>query len=95
MSTEAKDEEEYKGIRPAPGISCLSRPFRKPTILNNKWRNRFHHLRSAAMHSIISFRYYFGYPQSKYFDLENKGRPSNDALEVFRPMVRKWFETSI
>ncbi|WP_395045855.1 methionine synthase [Flavobacterium sp.] len=73
LSKEALIEEDYKGIRPAPGYPACPDHLEKPTIwklLNVEQKIGVTLTESMAMWPASSVSgYYFGNPESKYFGL--------------------------
>ncbi len=73
ISTEEMIDEEYKGIRPAPGYPACPDHLEKPTIwklLNVEQEIGVTLTESMAMWPASSVSgYYFGNPESKYFGL--------------------------
>ncbi|WP_333599820.1 methionine synthase [Flavobacterium sp.] len=84
LSNQDLIDEEYKGIRPAPGYPACPDHLEKPTIwklLNVEQAIGVKLTESMAMWPASSVSgYYFGNPESKYFGL---GKIKNDQVEDY------------
>jgi 5-methyltetrahydrofolate--homocysteine methyltransferase len=84
LSNQDLIDEEYKGIRPAPGYPACPDHLEKPTIwklLNVENEIGVTLTESMAMWPASSVSgYYFGSPESKYFGL---GKIKNDQVEDY------------
>lgn len=96
-------EEEYKGIRPAPGYPACPDHLEKPTIwklLNVEEAIGVKLTESMAMWPASSVSgYYFANPESKYFGL---GKIKDDQVvdyakrrNVSTEVARKWLSPNI
>jgi 5-methyltetrahydrofolate--homocysteine methyltransferase len=103
LSKEALIEEDYKGIRPAPGYPACPDHLEKPTIwklLNVEQEIGVTLTESMAMWPASSVSgYYFGNPESKYFGL---GKIKEDQVidyakrrSVSTDVAKKWLNPNI
>ena len=103
LSKEALIEEDYKGIRPAPGYPACPDHLEKPTIwklLNVEQEIGVTLTESMAMWPASSVSgYYFGNPESKYFGL---GKIKEDQVidyakrrSVSTEVAMKWLNPNI
>jgi 5-methyltetrahydrofolate--homocysteine methyltransferase len=103
LSKEALIEEDYKGIRPAPGYPACPDHLEKPTIwklLNVEKEIGVTLTESMAMWPASSVSgYYFGNPESKYFGL---GKIKEDQVidyakrrSVSTDVAKKWLNPNI
>ena len=103
LSAEAMIDEEYKGIRPAPGYPACPDHLEKPTIwklLNVEKEIGVTLTESMAMWPASSVSgYYFGNPESKYFGL---GKIKEDQVidyakrrNISTDMAIKWLNPNI
>ncbi|PVX46348.1 methionine synthase (B12-dependent) [Flavobacterium sp. 103] len=103
LSKEALIEEDYKGIRPAPGYPACPDHLEKPTIwklLNVEAAIGVTLTESMAMWPASSVSgYYFGNPESKYFGL---GKIKEDQVidyakrrSVSTDVAMKWLNPNI
>ncbi len=103
LSNEALIDEQYKGIRPAPGYPACPDHLEKPTIwklLDVENRIGVKLTESMAMWPAASVSgYYFANPQSKYFGL---GKIQTDQLEDYARRrgisideARKWLSPNL
>jgi 5-methyltetrahydrofolate--homocysteine methyltransferase len=103
LSKEALIEEDYKGIRPAPGYPACPDHLEKPTIwklLNVENEIGVTLTESMAMWPASSVSgYYFGNPESKYFGL---GKIKEDQVidyakrrSVSTDVAMKWLNPNI
>jgi 5-methyltetrahydrofolate--homocysteine methyltransferase len=103
LSKEALIEEDYKGIRPAPGYPACPDHLEKPTIwklLNVEKEIGVTLTESMAMWPASSVSgYYFGNPESKYFGL---GKIKEDQVidyakrrSVSTDVAMKWLNPNI
>jgi 5-methyltetrahydrofolate--homocysteine methyltransferase len=84
LSNEALIQENYAGIRPAPGYPACPDHLEKQTIWNILKPDetiQLHLTESMAMHPAAAVSgYYFAHPQAAYFGL---GKIDNDQLEDY------------
>lgn len=84
LSNEALIQEDYSGIRPAPGYPACPDHLEKQTIWNILKPDetiQLHLTESMAMHPAAAVSgYYFAHPQAAYFGL---GKIDNDQLEDY------------
>lgn len=84
LSTEALIEENYQGIRPAPGYPACPEHTEKQTLwqlLDVEDKTKIHLTESFAMYPAASVSgWYFSHPDSKYFGL---GQISKDQVEDY------------
>jgi 5-methyltetrahydrofolate--homocysteine methyltransferase len=103
LSKEALIEEDYKGIRPAPGYPACPDHLEKPTIwklLNVEKEIGVTLTESMAMWPASSVSgYYFGNPESRYFGL---GKIKEDQVidyakrrSVSTDVAKKWLNPNI
>ncbi|HKO77416.1 MAG TPA: methionine synthase [Flavobacterium sp.] len=103
LSKQALIEEDYKGIRPAPGYPACPDHLEKPTIwklLNVEKEIGVTLTESMAMWPASSVSgYYFGNPESKYFGL---GKIKEDQVidyakrrSVSTDVAKKWLNPNI
>ena len=103
LSNQDLIDEEYKGIRPAPGYPACPDHLEKPTIwklLNVETEIGVTLTESMAMWPASSVSgYYFGNPESKYFGL---GKIKNDQVEdyakrrnISNEVATKWLSPNI
>jgi 5-methyltetrahydrofolate--homocysteine methyltransferase len=103
LSNQDLIDEEYKGIRPAPGYPACPDHLEKPTIwklLNVENEIGVTLTESMAMWPASSVSgYYFGNPESKYFGL---GKIKNDQVEdyakrrsISNEVATKWLNPNI
>ncbi|WP_281322786.1 methionine synthase [Flavobacterium aestivum] len=103
LSKEALIDEDYKGIRPAPGYPACPDHLEKPTIwklLNVEKEIGVTLTESMAMWPASSVSgYYFGNPESKYFGL---GKIKEDQVidyakrrNISTDMAMKWLNPNI
>ncbi|AWA29637.1 methionine synthase [Flavobacterium magnum] len=103
LSKEALIEEEYRGIRPAPGYPACPDHLEKPTIwklLDVEKNIGVTLTESMAMWPAASVSgYYFAHPQSKYFGL---GKITDDQVQDYAKRrgiavdeARKWLSPNI
>lgn len=103
LSKEALIEEEYMGIRPAPGYPACPDHLEKPTIwklLNVEQEIGVKLTESMAMWPASSVSgYYFGNPESKYFGL---GKIKEDQVidyakrrNISTELATKWLSPNI
>ena len=103
LSNQNLIDEEYKGIRPAPGYPACPDHLEKPTIwklLNVENEIGVTLTESMAMWPASSVSgYYFGNPESKYFGL---GKIKNDQVEdyakrrsISNEVATKWLNPNI
>jgi 5-methyltetrahydrofolate--homocysteine methyltransferase len=103
LSKQALIEEDYKGIRPAPGYPACPDHLEKPTIwklLNVEAAIGVTLTESMAMWPASSVSgYYFGNPESKYFGL---GKIKEDQVidyakrrSVSTDVAKKWLNPNI
>jgi 5-methyltetrahydrofolate--homocysteine methyltransferase len=103
LSKEALIEEDYKGIRPAPGYPACPDHLEKPTIwklLNVEAEIGVTLTESMAMWPASSVSgYYFGNPESKYFGL---GKIKEDQVidyakrrSISTDVAMKWLNPNI
>jgi 5-methyltetrahydrofolate--homocysteine methyltransferase len=103
LSKQALIEEDYKGIRPAPGYPACPDHLEKPTIwklLNVEQEIGVTLTESMAMWPASSVSgYYFGNPESKYFGL---GKIKEDQVidyakrrSVSTEVAMKWLNPNI
>ncbi|MGL2964999.1 methionine synthase [Flavobacterium sp. XGLA_31] len=103
LSNQELIDEEYKGIRPAPGYPACPDHLEKPTIwklLNVESEIGVKLTESMAMWPAASVSgYYFAHPQSKYFGL---GKIKTDQVEdyakrrnISTTLATKWLNPNI
>ena len=103
LSNQDLIDEEYKGIRPAPGYPACPDHLEKPTIwklLNVEQEIGVRLTESMAMWPASSVSgYYFGNPESKYFGL---GKIKEDQVVdyakrrgISTEMATKWLAPNI
>ncbi len=84
LNTEALIEENYQGIRPAPGYPACPEHTEKQTLwelLDVEDKTNIHLTESFAMYPAASVSgWYFSHPDSKYFGL---GQISKDQVEDY------------